>query len=218
MPDGVVELFEAVDVEQQHRGDGAIAFRLPYRLVDAVAEENPIRQPRERVVERLVAVLRSLFPEPTRGGLHQAEQAEVEDDQPKSERLEETKGVGPNSRRDWRVREVDLEGSYDLPIDCAGERVGSVDAEGYVDLQELAKVPFLQVLRSRQAGLVSNGSTLEGQLEGRVRREPACPKGAVVRVDEPVRSIPQLETNDAVGREAPSERLVQLGVACRIQR
>ena len=56
--EGVVDALEAVEVEQQHRGDAVGAPRPRERMVEVVAEQRPIGQPGQRVVPRLVAHLR----------------------------------------------------------------------------------------------------------------------------------------------------------------
>ena len=52
----VVDDLEAVEVEEQHRGAalGVMALRAADRLVEAVDEQHPVRQPGERVVQRVV--------------------------------------------------------------------------------------------------------------------------------------------------------------------
>ena len=53
----VVDALEVVDVDEQHRGVAALAVRQRERVLDAVAAERAVRQPGQRVVQRLVAHL-----------------------------------------------------------------------------------------------------------------------------------------------------------------
>src|SRR3712207_8014943 len=50
----VVDLLEAVEVEDHHHGVVAVAQRRAERPVDAVAEERTVRQAGQDVVQRLV--------------------------------------------------------------------------------------------------------------------------------------------------------------------
>jgi hypothetical protein len=59
----VVDLLEAVEVHHQHGDAAALALRRQDRLLDAVAEERAVREPGQRVVQRLVLVERRLTPQ-----------------------------------------------------------------------------------------------------------------------------------------------------------
>ena len=52
MPQRIVDRFEAVEIEHQHREAGLIAPGLSQRLIDALAEQDAIRQPGQRIVLR----------------------------------------------------------------------------------------------------------------------------------------------------------------------
>ena len=55
---GVVDVLEVVEVDQQHRGHGATPSAAGQRMADAVGEEGAVGETGQRVVERLVAELR----------------------------------------------------------------------------------------------------------------------------------------------------------------
>jgi len=60
----VVDVLEAVEVEQQHRDLAPVALRMRDRLVGAVVEEQPVGQVGDRVVQRLALVLDGLDEQP----------------------------------------------------------------------------------------------------------------------------------------------------------
>jgi hypothetical protein len=60
----VVDELEAVEVDEDDRGRGAIARPPSERVPDAVGEQRAVRQPRQPVVERLVAQPRLRRPQP----------------------------------------------------------------------------------------------------------------------------------------------------------
>ena len=57
VPEAVVDHLEQVDVEEQDRDAPLGAQPSGQRLLDAVGEQNAVRQPRQRIVEGLVLVL-----------------------------------------------------------------------------------------------------------------------------------------------------------------
>ena len=64
MAEGVVDLLEAVEVDDHHRGPLALASRAVDRLLDAVVEQAPVGQAGERVGDRLGDVLPEGQPRP----------------------------------------------------------------------------------------------------------------------------------------------------------
>ena len=56
VPERVVDLLEAVEVEQQRGRDRSVAQRLPRDLVEPVGEKRAVGEVGEDVVQRLVAV------------------------------------------------------------------------------------------------------------------------------------------------------------------
>ena len=58
VPERVVDLLEVVDVEEQDRDRGVVAARAVQSDAEAVEEQRPVGEPRERVVERAVRELR----------------------------------------------------------------------------------------------------------------------------------------------------------------
>ena len=57
MPERVVDLLEPIEVHDQERETGILAARLQDRLLDAIAEQRPVGQARQRVVKSLILVL-----------------------------------------------------------------------------------------------------------------------------------------------------------------
>src|SRR5438067_3299304 len=57
MADRVVDQLEAVDIDEQHRQRPRPPLQRLDGVVEAVGEQHPVRQPGERVVERLVRQL-----------------------------------------------------------------------------------------------------------------------------------------------------------------
>ena len=55
--EAVVDQLEVVDVAEQHRGERAAPARLQQRVSEPVAEQRPVREQRERVVQRPAAHL-----------------------------------------------------------------------------------------------------------------------------------------------------------------
>jgi hypothetical protein len=53
----VVDALEVVDVDEQHGGAGLLALGDRQRVQDAVAAQRAVRQPGQRVVQRLLAHL-----------------------------------------------------------------------------------------------------------------------------------------------------------------
>ena len=65
----IVDLLEAVEVHQQDRQLGVVAPRVADRLADALAEQDPVGQPGERIVQRLVLVELGLLDQLALGAL-----------------------------------------------------------------------------------------------------------------------------------------------------
>ena len=55
--EGVVDVLEAVEIQEQQRGERAVALGARQRELETIAEEQPVRQPRQGVVRRLVSDL-----------------------------------------------------------------------------------------------------------------------------------------------------------------
>ena len=57
MPEGVVHVLEAVDVDEEHRERPAVALRVRDVLREAIVEERPVRKSGEVVVQRLIGLV-----------------------------------------------------------------------------------------------------------------------------------------------------------------
>ena len=55
--EGVVDVLEVVEVDEQRRPTGAVAAVADQQLLDAVHDQRPVRQPGQRIVEGLIAQL-----------------------------------------------------------------------------------------------------------------------------------------------------------------
>ncbi|MDQ3500227.1 MAG: hypothetical protein M3488_04510, partial [Actinomycetota bacterium] len=62
MAKAIVDGLEVVEVERQQRHWGVVAPPAGKRVVDSIAQQQPIRQAGERVVHRLVAESRLRLP------------------------------------------------------------------------------------------------------------------------------------------------------------
>ena len=78
MAERVVDLLEAVEVEQHQREAGGVALRGQERLLEAIVEEPTVREPGERVVEGELLDLLHLAAEARRNATEQREQGEVQ--------------------------------------------------------------------------------------------------------------------------------------------
>jgi hypothetical protein len=65
----VIDQFEAVEVHEEHRDGVAVAVQAGERVAEPVEEERPVRQARQRIVERLVCEL-FLDASPSRDVVH----------------------------------------------------------------------------------------------------------------------------------------------------
>ena len=57
MPEGVVDVLEPVEVQEQQGSEGSVAFGARQRKLETVAKQGSIRQPGQGVVRRLVSQL-----------------------------------------------------------------------------------------------------------------------------------------------------------------
>ena len=107
MAEGVVDALEAVEVHEHRRRLGAAAAGVDEHLLGAVHDQRAVREPRERVVQRLVAQLAGLLLDhPQRAGAAagqhldepEGQQAHDEPDQ-QHERGLDARGGEPGRRR-----------------------------------------------------------------------------------------------------------------------
>ena len=74
----VVDLLEAVEIEQHQREAGAVALRREERLLEAILEEPAVRETGERVVQRELLDLLHLAAQSRRDATEQREERHVE--------------------------------------------------------------------------------------------------------------------------------------------
>ncbi len=200
----VVDLLEAVEVD-------ACITATPCRRAgaarsaccDAVVEERAVRQPGERVVERLVLVRLRLAPQPLRRALGRSGRA------PRT---------GARARRERRRKIVRVSGEI-VPRD---RLVGEIDLEGAGGLARRSEVQWENTSRSRRTSgrprsPRSRAADLRSDLVGErlaqlVRRgEATTHELSVVRVDHPAVAVPDLHARDLVPDQVRTERLVDGG-------
>ena len=102
VPERVVDLLEAVEVDQQQAGQLAGAAGGGDRVLHPLVEQRAVREAREVVVQREV-------PQPPRGDGDDPEQRGVEDEQADAEQQVEPERVLADGGRDRLVGAVDLE-------------------------------------------------------------------------------------------------------------
>ena len=57
VPQRVVDVLEPIEIEEQQRGERAVALGARQRQLEAIAEQKPVREPGEDVVGRLMGDL-----------------------------------------------------------------------------------------------------------------------------------------------------------------
>ena len=119
VPERVVDLLEAVEVDEQHR-DRAVRAHALDRALDALVEERAVRQPGEGVVEGEVA-------QPPRRAGDDPEQHRVEQREADAEEQVERALLAADRGRHGVIGEVDLERAVDA--DAGAERQRGVDLE-----------------------------------------------------------------------------------------
>ena len=127
MPEGVVDLLEAVEVHDHHRGRDVVPARRCERRVDAVVEERPVRQVGQGVMERLVLVHLGLMAQGSRGTGDDPEHDPVEDGETHEDQHRVVVRPPANARLDLRVRDGDL--------DCACRMAARLEPQRHVDVE-----------------------------------------------------------------------------------
>src|SRR2546426_12501728 len=144
MAERVIDLLEAVEVDQEDRAEYSLALRLAQRLLYAVIEQDAIGQVRQGIVEGLVSVLGRLPPKPPGGRGDDAIEHRVEHGEATEEDQIELCRVTSDRCGDRAIREIELE----RPV----RHRTAVELERHIDLEELpiAMLPnVLQLVRVR---------------------------------------------------------------------
>src|SRR5271154_735528 len=126
MPQRVVDLLEAVEVNDGDRRGSSIARGVGELRAGETSEELSIRQIRERVVFRLIGIGAHLAAESFADPERDAKEDEVEQGQSDGQVPIETVDPGVHVRLDWRVGKVHLHDAYSVGL--------AADVERYVDL------------------------------------------------------------------------------------
>ena len=115
MPERVVDLLEAVEVDQQHRRRPGLTPREHDGLLEPIVEQLPVRQPCEAVVERLVVDLAHVPVEAPRHAPQRGQQRDEQGEQPQAEDGRDGDVLFTRRRRDRRVRLVNLDAPAAAP-------------------------------------------------------------------------------------------------------
>jgi hypothetical protein len=204
VPERVVDLLEAVEVEEHHRRRVPVASGGREGLAEAVAEERSVRERGEGVVERLPLVLLRLAAQPAGGAQREAEERRVEDGESREEQEVERPRVLGSRGRDRLVREVELEHAVGLR--------GTLELEGHVDLEQLAELPLACVLLVAEVRDLRLHGAPERVLELVRGREGSSDQAVVVRVDDLASPVPDLDARD-VGARAGLDREIEFAEA-----
>ena len=160
----VVDLLEAVEVDQQERGRVALTLGGADRLLAALVQERAVGQAGQRVVQGLAAQA------PRRAG-HDPEQARVEDGEAQQQHDRQPRGVLGDRLGDGRVGEVGLE--HALHVAPVGRAQGDVDLEQPLALDPVGVVVALGDVRDDTAG--ARGAEARVALRGSRRSREGCP-------------------------------------------
>ena len=178
VPERVVDLLEAVEVDQQQRGRLAAALGGRQRVRHAVVEQRAVGQVGEVVVQRLVA-------QRAGGDGDDPEQARVEQQQAEREQQVEAAGVLGDRLRDRLVREVDL--------DDAARLVRAAEPQRHVDLERAGAAAVVEVRLLD----VAIDAALERAPDGRRVQVRLADDRALVGVDDHAVGVEDLQAADA---------------------
>ena len=128
----VVDVLEAVQVDEDDRERAAVAVARGERLLEPVAQQGAVGQAGERVVERVVLVLHRAAAGPVEGEERQAEQR-----QRRERELRGDDHDGAEAEQDADGRGLHLQVRAEVPeeVRVLGQRDGARDEEG-VDEEE----------------------------------------------------------------------------------
>ena len=207
----VVDAGEPVEVQQHdhvvgRRRCAGCSGRTRATSVHRSQEGVAVDQPGERIPGGECDVLGGLPLDPPGGPGDEPEQHEVEHGQTGRQRDPEPPGVGRDVGSDGSEREVDLERADHRCVGFGAEPAVATIAEGHVHREQFAEVAFLALLGSAQVGDLGGDRAGERLLERVHAGEPTAAQRRVVGVHQPVLTVPDLDTDDAVGRQARTQR------------
>ena len=189
VPERVVDLLEAVEVEEDDRELRPVPAGLLERSRGGGPEQRAIRESRERIVVGEMLVLRDLLAQPSRRAPGEAEERRPEQKQASDEHDRDLGAVVPHLGCDRRVVEVELQDGRIGIGAAAGER--RVDAECLVVGPSMPQAAVGQCGRERP---------LAGTL--------VVEETGVAGVERPTTAVPDHEACDVgVPPEHPAERL-----------
>jgi hypothetical protein len=192
VPERVVDLLEAVEVDQQQGGRPSAALHVGDRLAQAAVEEGAVGQVGEAVVQGLVA-------QEPRGARHDPEQRDEQHGQADAEQQVERQHVVADLVGHRRVGHVDLEHALRLRAEAESQR--------HVDLERPAALAV--VGRAALEGGVRRARQRLGDRMVRLRAHPDQPR--VVGVDDLVGAVEELHALELlVGVEPGLEHAVEL--------
>ena len=200
VPERVVDLLEAVEVDQQQAGEPAERAHAAGHADGLLVQARAVGQPGERVVQGLVA-------EPARGAPHDREEREPERAEAAEQQQVERARVVVDRRRGRGVVHVDLEHSRRLASRRQPQR--HIDLEHRLGLHAAVIDSALDLGDDRAA---------ERAAEVVGRRELADPL-VLVGVDDPPVGREELDVLDPGARRGDAgQRAIELGVEVRRQR
>ena len=109
MPEGVVDLLEAIEIENQQADEASVSLCGKDGLLCPVVEEVAIGKVSQRIVHRKMLTLGCLVTQACRRAGDDPEQRDVEENQAAREEEIQTKGVGGDCRRDRAIGQIELE-------------------------------------------------------------------------------------------------------------
>ena len=197
VPERVVDLLEAVDVDHQSSDAIAAPGGSEQRLPATVEVKRAIRQPGQTIVEGEVLRLRCVTPHAFgRTRNDRKERCPEEPDARQQEQGERAKVVS-DRRRDRRVRHVQLEDSAHATVR---------GAQRDVHLEQSPEAMVLDVLGLLEVRDVRDDVTLGGFGEVLSGRKGAADQTALVGEDDPAVEVPQLDPHDARGVKVARRR------------
>ena len=179
--EGVVHLFEAMQIEEQDADAGPLPARGGDRLRDAVEEQQPVRQLREVIEHREATVLVgapgelvAVAADPSRRADHDPEQHRPQQDEAAREHEQQPPGVRADLVGDRRPRHVDLEGADVL--------LAELDRD--VDLEQLPELALVDVLGLVEVADIRGELAVEALLQVVLDREPLTDQLVLIRVED----------------------------------
>ena len=198
----VVDLLEAFDVGDQ---DGAgIRPPCPQGHLEPLAVQRPVGQTREPVIASEAIVLARLLTQPARGAGHDPIQHQPQQQQPSGDHQRDLFAVARDRTCHGPVAEIHLE----RPRRAAGRG----EPQRHVDLDQRSQADLAGRLRMR--GRVHDhrfsGVPLQCVLEIVARLQRAADEAVVVRVDDRVPRVPELDPGEVLFDRRRTQLVVEI--------